>query len=306
MADGENQPVIIKKKVQGGGGGHHGGAWKIAYADFVTAMMAFFLVLWLLNSVTEKKLNGIADYFSPPNVSKSTSGAGGVLGGRALDDEGNRLGKGGKKIENPSPPAKPGSNVTEKKVQGGVSADKDTEKTAAKKEQKKFNKAKKVLKQALQSSPELQKLSKNMLVQNTKEGLRIQLVDHKGTAMFPSGSARMKGHTKKLMRMVSAVAKRMPNEIAISGHTDAVPFAGARKGYGNWELSTDRALAARRALIQNGVPQDRVKRVVGKASTDPLKPDNPKAPENRRISITMLRKGGMKQGVKPGPLPENF
>ena len=256
MAEGENhQPIIIKKK-KGGGHGHHGGAWKVAYADFVTAMMAFFLVLWLLNAVTEEQLNGIADYFAPPNISQSKSGAGGVLGGRALTDEGAKLAKAGKEaMTTPAPPPKPGEQVSaEEDKKGGVTK---TERDEMAKEQAEFEKAKKALNQALQDSPELRQLSENLIVESTAEGLRIQLVDQQRTAMFPSGSSQLLDHTRKLMETVADVVREMPNDVAIAGHTDATPFRG-RSGYTNWELSAARAAAVVRMLTMEGIEAERL------------------------------------------------
>ena len=333
MAEDGAQPVIIKRSKKGGHGSHHGGAWKLAYADFVTAMMAFFLLLWLLNAVTEEQLQGIADYFAPTTVSQSNNGAGGMLGGLvigkgaetsnsappaiALSLPPPTIGSGGESLTDPKqgmsdkdleglsdkPNEQPGTGVEKSGNKKPKEGDRDQQANAAapppptdqqlaqaqaEKEQAQFEKAQAQLKQAINSIPELAKLADSLLVDNTPEGLRIQIVDQAGLAMFPSGSADMYGHTRALLDLVARVIKQLPEKIAISGHTDSVPFA-AGVNYTNWELSADRALAARRVLVGDGVPADRVSRVAGLADTDPLLPKDPTNARNRRLTIVLLR-----------------
>lgn len=297
MAD---QQIIIKR-VKKVAGGHHGGAWKVAYADFVTAMMAFFLLLWLLNAVTEEQLTGISNYFAPSMASKSDSGAGAILQGAAIG----RPGVGTTNSAAPAliqhlppPSIGPGgedltSDATEP-LEG--MSEQDFREKLAEREQQKFDKAKSMLEQAVKGIPELQQFQGSMMVDNTPEGLRIQLTDQEGLAMFPSGSSAMYGHTRALLDLVSRIVNQLPNKIAISGHTDAVPFRDP-SGYTNWELSADRALASRRALLASGVPEQRIDRVVGKAATEPLVED-PKAQRNRRIAIILLRE----QDLTPPPV----
>ncbi len=289
MAERGQQPIIIKR-VKKGGHGHHGGAWKVAYADFVTAMMAFFLLLWLLNAVTEEQLQGIADYFAPTAVSKAASGAGGMLGGKVVGEEGAQEVRANRPSFNLTlPPPTIGSggeDLTDPKE--GLSEDQFVE-AMAEREDQQFQKAKEALMQAVGSIPELAKLADSLLVDNTPEGLRIQIVDQDGLAMFPLGSANMYGHTRALLDLVSRVVTQTPQKIAISGHTDSIPFANSQNNYGNWELSAERALASRRALLMSGVPEGRIERVIGRADTEPLVVDDPKAPRNRRISIVLLR-----------------
>ncbi|HSV28194.1 MAG TPA: flagellar motor protein MotB [Candidatus Omnitrophota bacterium] len=288
----EGQQIIIKR-VKKVAGGHHGGAWKVAYADFVTAMMAFFLLLWLLNAVTEEQLTGISNYFAPSMASKSESGAGAILQGAAIGVPG--VGTTNQAapalIQHLPPPSigPGGEDLTSANTEPmeGMSEE-DFKEKMAEREQKKFDKAKDMLEQAVKGIPELQQFQGSMLVDNTQEGLRIQLTDQEGLAMFPSGSSAMYGHTRALLDLVARIVNQLPNKVAISGHTDAIPFRDP-SGYTNWELSADRALASRRALLASGVPEDRVDRVVGKAATEPLVTDDPKAPRNRRISIIMLR-----------------
>ncbi len=291
MANESKTPII--KKVKKGGHGHHGGAWKVAYADFVTAMMAFFLLLWLLNSATQEQLEGISNYFAPISVSDSTSGAGDVLGGQSVADSG-PLGNPAQPsviIDLPAPRAsrgradEDGSDSPEPTEDAGVSA------REREREQEQFHEAEDALRQAIQSLPELAPLAESLLIDNTPEGLRVQIVDQEGLAMFPSGSADMYEHTQHMLALVAKVVETMPQKVAIAGHTDAVPFSN-RTGYGNWELSADRANASRRVLMDAGVSEDRIARVVGKAAEDPLMPDDPKNARNRRISIILLRGTG--------------
>lgn len=284
MAD-EKAPVIVIKKVVKGGGGHHGGAWKVAYADFVTAMMAFFLLMWLLNATTEEQRQGISEYFDPTpmEVSSSTSGAGGVMGGLTVSTEGARASDVQPIVHNNNPPS---PNV---KMQIDPEQMKKEELQAEleKRENADFEQVKDKIKQAIQQS-ELKDLAKNLMVDMTPEGLRIQIVDQDGESMFPSGSARPYEKTVKLIEMVASIIKSMPNQISVRGHTDSVPYAKGAD-YTNWELSADRANASRRVLLESGIESKKLSNVVGKADTEHLKPETPKDPQNRRISIILLR-----------------
>ncbi len=309
MAAEGGQQIIIKR-VKKVAGGHHGGAWKVAYADFVTAMMAFFLLLWLLNAVTEEQLTGVSNYFAPTMASKSSSGAGGMLAGKVISSEGaqtastsspslvqhlppSSIGPGGEDLtgskEFPSDQEGDGKDGKDK---SGMS-EQEFKAAQAQREQQKFDKAKEILEGAVKGIPELKQFQGSMLVDNTPEGLRIQITDQEGLAMFPSGSSAPFGHTKAMLDMVARVIRQLPdNRIAISGHTDAVPFRDP-SGYTNWELSADRALASRRALIASGVPEGRIDRVVGRADQDPLDKNDPKGLRNRRISIILLRENDL-------------
>ena len=268
--NGAKQPIIIKK-VNKGGHAHHGGAWKIAYADFVTAMMAFFLLLWLLSSVPQEQLEGISNYFDPTDVTEAQfSGSGGLLGGKTVTEEGAATDS----ITMDLPPPKAGA--------GSAAA------LISENEDEQFEEAKQQIEDALQSLPNLKKLAESLMIENIPEGLKIQLIDQDGLALFPSGSAKMYLHTRRLIEVVSKVIMSLPQQISISGHTDAVPFL-ASGGYSNWELSSDRANSARRELLHFKVPAQRYSRVVGKAATEPLLPDDPKNSRNRRLSIILLR-----------------
>jgi chemotaxis protein MotB len=291
----DDKPIIIKKKKHGEHG-HHGGAWKVAYADFVTAMMAFFLLMWLLNVTTKEQKLGIAQYFTPASTSNSQSGAGAILGGATLAPGQMARTAGGIVMGIPTAPA--ASEGQGEKDNGDAESppyvetpapvtEDDVKEAMAKREEEQFAKAEQDLREAIEAIPELQQMSQSLLIDNTPEGMRIQIVDQDRYAMFPSGSAALYDHTKKIIGLVAQVVQRMPNAIAVTGHTDATPFQ--RNNYSNWELSTDRANSSRRALLELGVPPARIKRVVGKADQDPLLVDDPTNPRNRRISIVLLR-----------------
>jgi chemotaxis protein MotB len=291
MADNQ-QPIIIKK----GGGGHHddhhGGAWKVAYADFVTAMMAFFLLLWLLNVTTEEQKKGIADYFTPASVSRNNSGGGGILGGQAMDTKQIKVGEtSGVLVKLSSTEPKPVSEAAEgedpERGKEQKVSDADMKKQLAEREEQAFAAAERDLKHAIEAVPELKKLADSLIVDRTPEGLRIQVVDQDGLSMFAVGSSELLPHTRILMNQIARVVLKLPNKIAVSGHTDARPYAND-KGYSNWELSADRANASRRALLDSGLPASRISRVMGKAETEPLIGNEPYNPRNRRISIILL------------------
>jgi len=293
----EQKAPIIVKRIKKTAGGHHGGAWKIAYADFVTAMMAFFLLLWLLNSVTQEQLEGISNYFAPASPSATQSGAGGVLGGQTISPDGAQINaRSIPSVTLALPPPKSGlggeDNQSDQKDKAEESdPDKISEEALKKREEDQFEHAKEELRQALQSIPNAQQLSKSLLVDNTPEGLRIQIVDQEGVAMFASGSAEPLPRAKELLKLVAQVVGEMPQKVAISGHTDSVRF-GSGTSYGNWELSTDRANATRRTLQDFGVPIERIDRVVGKADTEPLLKEDPANARNRRLSVILLRAAG--------------
>jgi len=290
MAVGE-QPIVIKKVKKVSGGGHHGGAWKVAYADFVTAMMAFFLLMWLINTTSPEQKRGIADYFAPASVSQTMSGAGGILSGSALGKDGSKSAGSSDVIEElaPSSPnpndgdSKDGSKPQtpeEAAAAAQLQADQQREEAA-------FASAAQSLRQALQSMPELAELSKNIIIDETPEGLRIQLVDQEGRSMFNQGSTQPNDRAKLLLRAISKIINQLPNRISIYGHTSA--SAGGARPVGDWQLSAARADASRGVLQGAGVDGDRVYQVSGKASSEPLYPDDPMLPGNRRIAIVLLR-----------------
>jgi chemotaxis protein MotB len=314
MSD-QSQTIIIKKGKKGRHR-HHGGAWKVAYADFVTAMMAFFLLLWLLNAVTQDQLEGIANYFAPISLSRSTSGAGDIFGGRTVLEEGTLKNVTARaSVITDLPPPKAGAAGGEETVEetaedsSGAGQDQETAESKARElvkrqEEEQFEKAEKELRETIQGIPNLKRLADSLLVEKIPEGLRIQIVDQEGLAMFPKSSARMYAHTRRILELVANVVVKMPQKLKISGHTDALRYI-SRTGYSNWELSADRANASRRVLLEFGVPFERVARVVGMAATEPLVSDNPIHPSNRRISIVLLRGTGEAKPAAAGkPPPE--
>ncbi|HEY0900963.1 MAG TPA: flagellar motor protein MotB, partial [Micavibrio sp.] len=303
---------IIIKKIKKGGGGHHGGAWKVAYADFVTAMMAFFLLLWLLNVTTEEAKNAIANYFDPthPTLSSSESGSGGVLGGLTVTTDGAMA-----QMAQPVTAAQmTGASRNATKV--GDTGEDNPEMSEAEveklkeefeaEESQRFEEAKKEIEEALQNDPALQELMKNVMIDITPEGLRIQIIDQEGRPMFASGSAEMYDYTRKLMVKVGEIILKMPNELSIRGHTDSTPY-GPNATYTNWELSADRANSTRRILLANKIPEMRLANIMGKGDREHLVPDA-KDPRNRRISIILLKetleaafeRGAFKDKVKAG------
>lgn len=286
-------PIIIKK-VNKGAHGHHGGAWKIAYADFVTAMMAFFLLLWLLNSVTQEQLEGISNYFAPVTASQSTSGSGDILGGQTITEEGaaqNTTSRDSVTVDLPPPKAGTGGEDNAETQDGSTPDEESAAEVLRQQEQEQFTDAKEQLEATINSIPQLKSMKDSLLIDNSPDGLRIQLVDKDGLSMFQSGSAELFLHTKRLLEVAAEIIKTLPQNISISGHTDSTRFGGG-SDYSNWELSADRANSARRWLMQIGITEDRFDRVVGKAATEPLVPDNPAHPSNRRLSVIMLRGTG--------------
>jgi len=288
----ELQPIIIIKKVKKVADGGHHGAWKVAYADFVTAMMAFFLMLWLLNVTTDEAKDIISSYFDPSHrrVSDSRSGAGGVLGGLSISPDGAQITNlqpihnpeaSGAMIQNPKQGEESTKEIDNLEL-------KKLEEELRKQEEERFKQAAEELRKLIEDNDELKGLLENLVIDITPEGLRIQLIDKKGRPMFPSGSASMYGYTRKLLEQVAIVANTLPNDISVRGHTDSHKYAPGAS-YTNWELSADRANASRRVLTNSNVDESRIANVMGKSSQDPFIKDNPRDPQNRRISILMLR-----------------
>lgn len=284
-------PLIIKRIKKGGGGGHHGGAWKVAYADFVTAMMAFFLLMWLINTTTPEQKRGIADYFAAQNISKSSSGAGGVLDGTVFGADGARAGGAMTAMTSQQAPSRP-----QDQTQSNTDGELKSGATDAQMPNREFQQAEISLRQAMQQMPDIAELSRNLIMNETAEGLNIQLVDQEGQAMFEPGTAVPRPKTQALLQQVARIVDRLPNRIAITGHTDAVNFQGPN-GMTNWELSAARANATRAILAGQGIESDRIFEVSGKAGTDPLLPNDPYASSNRRISILLMREAPV---VPPG------
>lgn len=315
MSNGKERPLIIKKVRKVEGHGHHGGSWKIAYADFVTAMMAFFLLMWLLNATSEEQKRGIANFFDPISAGKSTGGNQGVMGGLSIQEKDGSLDAPNSRITvKPAPPAEKGeggntagesstqesdttqyAGMTEEEKQR-MKAQQDIASkllsTAGYKnkeeEEKAFKEVSKKVQQAIEMNPELKELKNNINIEETKEGLRINIIDQNQSSMFPSGSSRMYKQMQDILTQVAHAIQSIPNKIEISGHTDAVPYSNNNL-FSNWELSTERANASRRVLSQTGIAIHRFSAIIGKASTDLFDKTDPKAASNRRISITLLR-----------------
>lgn len=285
-----DRPIMIKKVKKVIAGGHHGGAWKVAYADFVTAMMAFFLLMWLINMTDPEQKRGIAEYFAPASVSQTTSGSGGILGGTSLGDDGAKS-EGSMAIQEQLAPEAPPDAPQEVGQSANLAAASEQElrDEIAAREAAEFASAAESLRQAMQKLPELAELSKQLIIDQTPEGLRIQLVDQEGRSMFEQNSTRPNARAQVLLRAISGVINQLPNRISISGHTSAVAGSGRASTPTDWSLSSGRADASRQILQRSGVDPDRVYSVAGKAGSDPLYPDDPSLAGNRRIAIVLLR-----------------
>jgi chemotaxis protein MotB len=284
------QPIIVKR-VKKGGHAAHGGAWKIAYADFVTAMMAFFLLMWLLGSTTEGDKKGIADYFaSPLKIALLSAGSG-------AGDSSHVIRGGGEDL----------SRTVGQVKRGDVEAERSTINLQALKEQQtraermRLEELKAKVENKLASNPKLAELNKQILLDMTADGLRIQIVDENQRPMFASGSAEVQPSMRELLRAVGEVLAEVPNRLTLEGHTDALPFPGGYRGFSNWELSADRANASRRELVSGGLPPEQVLRVQGLAASTPFDPADPTAPANRRISIIVMNREAEERVFRSSP-----
>jgi chemotaxis protein MotB len=330
--------LIIVRRDEGGGHAHHGGAWKVAYADFVTAMMAFFLLMWLINATTEEQRRGIADYFNPTNVlSSSQSGSGRPFGGQTPNDDaamvsttGSIQVQPGKRpvvmdideddSQTPAEPVPrregpqgqedaenarlvlrtpPGALIGPEQPRGGPAAEPSLEQRPenvgeaelrqelAKREREAFEAAAEQIREAVRSDPALADLGRQLLIEQTPEGMRIQLVDAERQPMFALGGAAPNDRARALLQRVAQVIQRLPNAISITGHTDSTPFRGGGER-SNWDLSTERANVTRRLLVDAGIADNRIKSLAGHAERDLLIPEQPTAAANRRVSITLI------------------
>lgn len=278
----EAQPIIIKK-VYKKGHGHHGGAWKVAFADFAIAMMAFFLVLWLTEATTQPQKDAIAGYFKDPAGFMDKASIFVVdMEGAALQREQ------GESTEVQDDPNNLEKLKTQQQMQNVISSD-EVEKVAQQIEQQRFDKLMKEMQRRIEESKELSEYKDQILMSVTPDGLLIQIVDKESRPMFDLGSSRLKPYIYLILKGIVGPINSMPNKISISGHTDALAFQ-VMQNFTNWELSAERANAARRALVQNGMPEDKVAEVVGLASSRLLDTKNPASPINRRISILLLSK----------------
>ena len=272
------QPIIIKR-VKKAGHGAHGGAWKIAYADFVTAMMAFFLLMWLLGSTTEGDKKGISDFFSSPlKVS--------LGGGSGSGDSAHVLKGGGQDLSRTDGQVKKG-DIEGKRSTINLLALKADLRAA---EKARLEELKQKVQDVLAANPRLALMQSQIRLDMTPEGLRIQIVDADNRPMFDSGSSMVKPYMRELLQIIGEVLTDVPNKLTLEGHTDAQPFGSGERGYSNWELSSDRANASRRELLAGGLPDTRVLRVQGLASSRPLPDTDPLSPTNRRISIIVMNR----------------
>ncbi|MGE0485514.1 MAG: flagellar motor protein MotB [Gammaproteobacteria bacterium] len=280
MADADIAPIIIKK-IKKGGHGHHGGAWKVAFADFVTAMMAFFLLMWLIASTNTEQRKTIAAYFNDPTATTGYSGSGG--GDPALDGgDGFLDGRGQSPFTGKSDDPNAVSHADDPVAPSLAQEDLERQRMEAMLEE---------LNSVIDVGKALAEFADQLLFDITEEGLRIQIVDRENRAMFDTGAATLKPYAVDILREIVDVIRSAPNPISISGHTDAAAYA-ANASYGNWELSADRANAARRALVAAGLPETQVGRVVGRGAAEPFDAEHPDAPVNRRISIVVLSSHG--------------
>jgi chemotaxis protein MotB len=279
--DKDARPIIIKK-IKKGGHGHHGGAWKVAYADFVTAMMAFFLLLWLLSTSSKKTLEGLSEFFTPTVGIKDNAGIG-FKGGESPTE-------GFKKTNTSTPGVVTGSNPQ------GQSPDIVENKASVESTEDNFlfDKAKEALKTAFDSDPNMREFTDNILVEQTPEGLKIEIMDSDKHPMFVSGKPELTEDGGKVLVTMRAVIEKAPNFISLTGHTDGAAPIVEKPGYSNWELSADRANAARRFFLKSGMDPERPKKVVGMADKELLDAENPRAAKNRRVTIILLRGSHMK------------
>lgn len=278
MANEEVRPIIVKR-IKKHGGGHHGGAWKIAYADFVTAMMAFFLLMWLLGSTAKGNLQGIAEYFQTPlKVAMS--------GGDGSGDSSSVIKGGGKDLSMREGQNRKGDIESPKKTYSLQAA----EAALAKEESERLQKLKGKIENLIESNPALKQYKKQLLLDITTEGLRIQMVDEQNRPMFALARAELQPYTREILHEIGKALNEVSNKISLSGHTDATPYGLGEKGYSNWELSADRANASRRELIYGGMDEKKVLRIVGLSSSVLFDKDDPLNPINRRISIIVMNK----------------
>jgi len=279
MALDDSQRPIVIRRVKKKAAGHHGGAWKIAYADFVTAMMAFFLLMWLLGSTAKGDLQGIADYFRTPlQVAFS--------GGSGAGDASHVIKNGGKDLTRLEGQIKQGELNSPRRSYNLKAAQQEI----ARIEKQQLIELKGRLQASIETLPALKPFKNQLLIDITIDGLRVQIVDEQNRPMFAIGSATLQPYTREILREIAKVLNEVPNRISISGHTDAHPYSGGQLGYSNWELSADRANASRRELLAGGIEESKIARVVGLSSSVLFDPEAPRNPINRRISIIVMNK----------------
>lgn len=282
MSDDSQRPIIVRR-IKKNAHGHHGGAWKIAYADFVTAMMAFFLLMWLLGSTTKATREGIAEYFKTPLKVSLSGGSGAGDASSVIQGGGTDLTRTTGQVQKSSAPVK-------KKTINLEAAKAEAMRKAKEEEKAKLQQLKAKLDKKIDSQAVLKQFKKQLMIDITGEGLRIQIVDDQNRPMFSKGSAVLQPYTKEILNEISKVLNDVPNSISLSGHTDATPYSGGERGYSNWELSADRANACRRELVIGGIADGKILRVVGLGSAVPFDKNDSHSPLNRRISIIVMNK----------------
>lgn len=291
------QPIIIKR-VKKGGHAAHGGAWKIAYADFVTAMMAFFLLMWLLGSTTDGDRKGIADYFSAPTKVALPGGTGTGASQSIISGGGKNL------TMNVGQTGASNEDTFRRKM-----AAEQIRAEAAKQDAKKMAALSAKISAVITNTPKLSEFSSQIRLETTPDGLRIQIIDDQKRPMFDTGSAIVKPYMRDILREIGAALAGVENKISLDGHTDRASYGNRERGYSNWELSADRANASRRELLAGGLPEDKVGRVMGLSSSVLLEPDNPLSPSNRRISIIVMTREAEERLLggagRPLPPPES-
>ncbi len=295
MAQDAIRPIIVKriKKVSAG---HHGGAWKIAYADFVTAMMAFFLLMWLLGSTTKAQLQGISEYFQTPLKVA-------LQGGHAVGSSKVILKGGGQDLTRQQGQVKRGDNEADKTLDIEENKPKIMNYEEAKaelirQERARLEELKKKIEEAIDASQMLRQFKNQLLLDITSEGLRIQIVDEQNRPMFALASAQLQPYARQILLEIGKMLNGVPNKISLSGHTDAAAYGRGEKGYSNWELSTDRANASRRELVAGGMDESKMLRVVGLSSAVLFDKKDPLNPVNRRISIIIMNKQAEENAIK--------
>jgi chemotaxis protein MotB len=289
MADDAQRPIIVRRKKKKSAG-HHGGAWKIAYADFVTAMMAFFLLMWLLGSTAKGDLNGISDYFKTPLKVA-------MQGGSGAGDATSLIKGGGQDLSRADGQRRRGEGNTPDATAKRQTADQRRQ------EAMRLMELKERVEAAIERNAQLRHFKNQLLLDITTEGLRIQIIDEQNRPMFPVGRAELQPYARDILLEIGKSLNGVENRISLAGHTDATPYASGEKGYSNWELSADRANASRRVLIAGGMAEKRVVRVVGMASAVSLHKSDAFNAMNRRISLLVLNQETQQQLEKEsGPV----
>ena len=271
------QPIIIKR-IKKGGHAVHGGAWKIAYADFVTAMMAFFLLMWLLGSTSEGDKKGLSDYFNAPLKVALQGGSGAGASNSILSGGGKDLTR-----STGQTPSGEGEDPIRRKMAAEI-----MRAEVAKQDAKKMEALSAKISAVISNSPKLAEFQSQIRLETTPDGLQIQIVDDQSRPMFDTGSALVKPYMRDILREIGTALNGVENKISLDGHTDRSPYGNGDRGYSNWELSADRANASRRELVASGMPDEKLARVTGLASSNLLDQQNPFAPINRRISIIVM------------------